>query len=154
MSTCVRVTISQLNSFLEPRLSMYLPDTNILVLTHLSLVSDCQLSDTRRRGRFFLVECSRVLAFYGLRGELTETPESFLRDSPISLRSFRPTEDIFCIFSYDVTSHLPEDSRIELTSCVSPFSERNCIPVVGGSQIEREILIALVFSSVEKERTL
>jgi len=30
-------------------------------------------------------------------------------------------------------------------------SERNCILVVGGSQIEQEILIALVFSLGEKE---
>lgn len=41
--------------------------------------------------------------------------------------------------------------RTELVSCVPTFSEQNCIPAVGVSQIEREILIALVFSPVEKK---
>lgn len=50
-----------------------------------------------------------------------------------------------------VTSFLPNDLRTEFVSCVLSSSERNCIPVVGGSQIEQEILIALVFSLVEKE---
>lgn len=60
-------------------------------------------------------------------------------------RLFSPS-NIPWIFWGDVvfTSFLPNDLRTELVSCVFSFSEQNCIPVVGGSQIE--ILIAGIFS--------
>lgn len=59
------------------------------------------------------------------------------------------SQTIFWIFLGVVTSFLPNDL---LNRAYMPtFSEQNCIPVVDVSQIEREILIALVFSPIEKK---
>lgn len=66
-------------------------------------------------------------------------------------RSFSPSNIWIFLGVVVIASVLPNDLRTELVSYVLSFSEQNCIPVVGGSQIEREILIALVFFPVEKE---